>query len=215
MRIGLDLDDVLTESLPRFIEAFERRFGIPIRLEEAAWDLLAKNPEISPEAYKTFLKELDRQGFFEKGVLDPEAKAAVERLHAFGHRLYIVTGRLPVNERVTLHWLEEKGLLRYFDAVLHKEGDHVLEYKKRAASQLGLHVFIEDELPVALALASTSRQPSDFTRLGAPRRGRSLSVLLFDRPWNQGPLPPGIRRIHSWPEALEAIAQYGKFIVRP
>lgn len=201
MRIGFDLDDVLTESLPRFIEAFERRFGISIKLEEAGWDLLAKTPEISPEAYKAFLKELDRQGFFGEVALDPEAKAAVKRLHAFGHRLYIVTGRLPMNERLTWRWLEEKGLLRYFEAVLHKEGDHVAEYKKRAASKLGLEVFVEDERHVAVALADSSPQP-----LAPNPQPRSLSVLLCDRPWNQGPLPSSIRRIHSWPEALAVIA---------
>ena len=213
MRIGIDLDDVLADSLPKFIKAFERRFGIPVKLEEAAWDLSARNPQISLEAYKAFLKELDRQGFLKKVVLYPEAKAAVERLHALGHRLYIVTGRLPVNEGVTLRWLEERGLRSYFEAVLHKEGERVSEYKKRAAYKLGLEVFLEDELHVAVALADTSRQPSavspqpsDFTRPGALQRGRSLTVLLFDRPWNQGPLPSGVQRIHSWPEALEAIA---------
>lgn len=201
MRIGLDLDDILAESLPRFIEAFERRFRIPVKLEEAAWDLSARNPQISLEAYRAFLRELDRQGFFGEVALYPEAKAAVERLHALGHRLYIVTGRLPMNEGVTFRWLEAKGLRGYFEGVLHKEGVRVSEYKKRTASRLGLEVFLEDELHVALALASSSPQP-----LTPNPQPRSLAVLLFDRPWNQGPLPSGVLRIHSWQEALETIA---------
>lgn len=201
MRIGIDLDDVLADSLPRFIEAFERRFGIHVKLEEAAWNLSARNPQISLEAYKAFLRELDRQGFFGKVALYPEAKAAVEQLHALGHRLYIVTGRLPMNEGVTLRWLEAKGLRGYFEAVLHKEGERVSEYKKRAAYKLGLEVFLEDELHVALALASSSPQP-----LTPNPQPQSLTVLLFDRPWNRGPLPSSVHRIHSWQEALKAIA---------
>jgi len=189
VRIGLDLDDVLAESLPKLVEAFERRFGIPVKLEEAAWNLFTHHPQVSLEMYKAFLAELDQEGFFERVAVYPEAKAVVEQLHALGHRLYIVTGRLPMNEGVTLRWLEEHGLLRYFKAVLHKEGERVSEYKKRVAYKLGLEVFLEDELHVALALADPSL----------------LSVFLFDRPWNQGPLPPGVQRIHSWQEALQRI----------
>lgn len=189
MRIGLDLDDVLAQSLPKLVEAFERRFGIPVKLKEAAWNLATRYPEVPLEAYTTFLKELDQQGFFEQVVLDMEAKAAVEQLHALGHRLYIVTGRPPIREGVTLHWLDEQGLLRYFEAVFHKDGERVSEYKKRIANKLGLEVFLEDELHVALALADPSL----------------LSVFLFDRPWNQGFLPPGVQRIHSWQEALQRI----------
>ena len=35
MKIGIDLDDVLAESLPHYLRAFNRRFGVTIDLAEA------------------------------------------------------------------------------------------------------------------------------------------------------------------------------------
>ncbi|MBI3990407.1 MAG: hypothetical protein HY347_12430 [candidate division NC10 bacterium] len=188
MRIGIDLDDVLTESLPAYLEAFTRCFGIRVPLEEAAWDLPKRFPEIPIQEWEGFFTDLEEGGFLDRRPLLPGAKAAMEALQQVGHRLYIVTGRLPRQEEVTRRWLKGHSLLSCFEGIFHKDGEFVTEHKKKAITALGLQVFVEDEPHVARALAELP-----------------LKVLLFDKPWNQGSLPSSVRRIHSWPEALEAI----------
>jgi uncharacterized HAD superfamily protein len=32
-----------------------------------------------------------------------------------------------------------------------------------------------------------------------------IPVLLFDRPWNQAELPPGVTRVTDWDQALRVI----------
>ncbi len=185
----MDLDDILTESLPGYLEEFAGSFGIRIPLEEAAWDLPRRFPEIPDEAWGRFFNRLEEEGFLERRPLLPGAKATVEALRQAGHRLYIVTGRLPQHGEVTRRWLEKQGLLSCFEAIFYKDTELVSEYKKKTVTELKLQVFVEDELSVALALAELP-----------------VCVLLFDKPWNQGSLPSGVRRIHSWGEALAVIA---------
>lgn len=189
----MDLDDILTESLPAYLEEFAGSFGIRVPLEEAAWDLPKRFPEIPGKAWERFFNRLEEEGFLDHRPPLPGAKATVEALRQVGHRLYIVTGRLPQHGEVTRRWLEKQGLLSCFEAIFYKDTEHVIEYKKRTVTELKLQVFVEDELSVALALA-----------------GLPLRVLLFDKPWNQGLLPAGVLRIHSWEEALAVIASFGK-----
>jgi len=47
LRIGVDVDDVLVESLPGYLEAFRSRFGRDVRIEDAAWEIFPRYPEIS------------------------------------------------------------------------------------------------------------------------------------------------------------------------
>jgi hypothetical protein len=42
LRIGIDVDDVLAESLPAYLEAFRRRFGREVKIEEAAWEIFRR-----------------------------------------------------------------------------------------------------------------------------------------------------------------------------
>ncbi|MBI3085740.1 MAG: hypothetical protein HYY88_08470, partial [candidate division NC10 bacterium] len=44
LRIGIDVDDVLAESLPGYLEAFRRRFGHDVRIEDAAWEIFRRYP---------------------------------------------------------------------------------------------------------------------------------------------------------------------------
>jgi uncharacterized HAD superfamily protein len=190
MRIGIDIDDVLADSLPHYLQAFNRRFGLSVGLAEAAWQIFDRFPEIDPRDGEDFFSELVEAGFFGSRPLLPDAKEAVERLAREGHRLFIITGRAPRDAAVTRVWLDRVGLLPRFEAVLHRAREPVGRHKSGAARELDLHLFIEDELPVAAAVAETA-----------------IPVLLFDRPWNRGPHPPAVRRVRSWAQVLEHVAE--------
>ena len=188
MKIGIDIDDVLADSLPHYTQAFNQRFGLQIDLADAAWRIFDRFPRVSRQEAHDFFSGLIEAGFFSSRPLMPGAKEAVESLAEDGHRLFIITGRAPQDEAVTRRWLTHAGLLSRFEAVIHKAREPVGRHKSGAASELQLDVFIEDELAVAIAVAETA-----------------VPVLLFDRPWNQGMLPGNLRRVRSWAEALSEI----------
>lgn len=189
MRIGIDLDDVLADSLPYFTQAFNRRFGLDIQLGDAAWRIADRFPHIPRQEADDFFTKLIADGFFSSRPLFPGAKEAVEALTEDGHRLYIITGRSPQEEPITRRWLAHVGMASHFEAVLHRTREPVGHHKSSAASELQLDLFIEDEPVVARAVSEAA-----------------IPVLLFDRPWNQDPLPDNIRRVRSWHEALTQIA---------
>ena len=189
MKIGIDIDDVLADSLPYYTRAFNQRFGLQIDLADAAWRIFDRFPWIPRQEAHDFFSELIEAGFFSSRPLLPGAKEAVESLAEDGHRLFIITGRSPADEPITRSWLTHVGLLSRFEAVMHKAREPVDRHKSGAASELQLDVFIEDELAVATAVAEAA-----------------IPVLLFDRPWNQGVLPGNLRRVRSWTEALIQIA---------
>ena len=190
MRIGIDLDDVLTDSLPHYLRAFNRRFGLEIDLADAAWRMYNRYPQIARQEINDFFSELIEGGFFSSRPLLPGAKEALERLADDGHDLFIITGRAPQDEVLTRNWLNHVGLTRYFSALVHKGIEPVGRYKSEAASELQLDLYIEDELAAAIAIAEAA-----------------VPVLLYDHPWNQGALPRYVRRVRSWTEALEQIAE--------
>ncbi len=185
MRIGIDIDDVLTDSLPEFLRAFNRRFGLQISVTEAGWEIFGRHPEIPREEIRAFFAELHHADFLGSRPLLPGAREGVERLHGGGHRLFIITGRLRQDRTITERWLTRNGLSFFFEEIIHRDGIDAGLHKRRAAERLRLDVLVEDEYHVALAAAELP-----------------VWVLLFDRPWNQGPLPPRVLRIRSWPDVI-------------
>jgi hypothetical protein len=190
VRIGVDLDDVLVDSLPHYLTAFNRRFGMEVPLADAAWRMYRRYPHIPRQEINDFFSGLIEAGFFASRPLLPGAREALDRLAEDGHELFIVTGRAPQDEAITRRWLKEAGLVAYFSALVHKGIEPVGRYKSEAALELGLDLFIEDELAVAIAVVEAE-----------------IPVLLYDQPWNKGSLPAAIRRVHSWGEALTRIAE--------
>jgi uncharacterized HAD superfamily protein len=191
MRIGIDLDDVLADSLPHYVQALNRRFDLTIDLAGAAWRIFDRFPHIPRREAHSFFSELIEDGFFSSRPLLPGAREAVESLAEEGHRLFIVTGRATRDAATTREWLEQVGLLRHFNAVVHNGMEPVSRYKSGVASRLQLDLFIEDELTVAIAVAESA-----------------VPVLLFDRPWNQGTLPDNMQRVRHWNEVLTWIGEF-------
>jgi len=189
LRIGIDVDDVLAESLPGYLEAFRQRFGHEVKIEEAAWEIFRRYPEISATQMWGFFSELEASDFLGTRPLYPEAVEAVRTLSASGHRLFVVTGRLSQHREHTRRLLERAGLLGVFEELVHRDGEPAPEYKTRMVRELRLDLLIEDELPVALAAAAVP-----------------IPVLLFDRPWNRGELPTGLTRVTDWSQVLHLVA---------
>jgi len=191
MRIGVDIDDVLVETMPAYLRAFAERFGRPVPLAQASWDPFTLFPDIPPQERLAFFDMLRRSRFMFTRRVHPDAPPAVRALVAEGHTLVIVSGRPQAHLDETEAMLERMGIRDCFAEIVHRDGETIAQYKGREAGRLGLDVLVEDEFPAACAVAEA----------GVP-------VLLMDRPWNQGPLPPRIVRIASWAEALARLAAW-------
>jgi uncharacterized HAD superfamily protein len=194
LRIGVDVDDVLVESLPAYLAAFRRRFQRDVPLAEAAWEIFRRFPEIASSAMWEFYAELDAARFLASRPVYREAAGGVRALAEAGHRLVVVTGRLAKNAGETRQLLAEAGLLELFEALIHRDGEaSAMEFKPRIVRERRLDLLIDDELHVAKAVACLP-----------------VPVLLFDRPWNQGDLPAGILRVHTWEDVLRAVALHAQ-----
>jgi uncharacterized HAD superfamily protein len=193
LRIGIDIDDVLADSMPEYLSAFNRRFGLQIPVTEAGWEMFRRHPDISAEEIRAFFGELYEADFLGSRPLLPGAREGVERLHRAGHRLFIITGRLRSDRDITERWIETRGLSSFFQEIIDRDGLDAPRHKRQAADQFRLDVLLEDEYEVALVAAEARVQ-----------------VLLFNRPWNQGPVPSQVLRIHSWPDAVACLGRQGR-----
>ena len=189
LRIGVDVDDVLAESLPGYLEAFRRYFGHEVRVEDAAWEIFRRYPQISARQVRGFFAALDDADFLGTRPIYAEAAEAVRQLAAADHRLVVVTGRPTTHREETRRLLRGAGILGCFEDLVHRDEEAAVEYKPRIVRERRLDLLIEDELAVAVATAAAS----------AP-------VLLFDRPWNQGELPQGVTRVRKWDEVQRLVA---------
>ncbi|HTU02360.1 MAG TPA: hypothetical protein VMG58_11110 [Candidatus Sulfotelmatobacter sp.] len=190
MRIGIDLDDVMVESLPDYVRRFGREFGCEVPVAEAAWEIFRRHPEISPAALAAFFAELERTEFLATRPVYPAAAAGVRALARAGHELLIVTGRLAAHLEQTRRILQKAALLDIFRALVHRPGmeEGAAPYKRRIVRECHLDLLIDDELHVARGVAEAG-----------------VAVLLVDRPWNQGLLPDGIARVKDWVEILAQV----------
>ncbi len=191
MRIGVDIDDVLVETMPAYLRAFEERFGRAVPLAQASWDPFERFPDIPPRERLAFFDALRRSRFMFTRPVHPDAPPAVRALRAAGHTLVILSGRPQPHLGETEEMLVRLGIRDCFAEIVHRDGETIPDYKGRVAGELRLDVLVEDEFPAARAVAQA----------GVP-------VLLMDRPWNQGPLPPHVVRIASWAEALARLAAW-------
>src|SRR3972149_5271302 len=86
MRIGIDIDDVMADSLPRSLQAFNRRFGLKVPVTEARWEIFRRHPEIPADAIGAFFEELYRADFLGSRPLVPGALEGIGPSRSGGWR---------------------------------------------------------------------------------------------------------------------------------
>ena len=188
LRIGVDVDDVLAESLPGYLDAFRRYFGHEVKVEDAMWEISRRYPDIPARAWSGFYAELEATDFLATRPVYPEAVAGVRTLAGRGHRLVVVTGRLTMHRDHTRRLLQGAGIAELFEDLVHRDGEAAVDYKPRIVREKRLQLLIEDELHVALAAAKVP-----------------VPVFLLNRPWNQGDLPQNVMRVGGWDQLLPLV----------
>lgn len=179
MRIGVDIDGVISDSYPLWLAELNQHYGKNIPCVDDYNMHLSF--DVSPE---------DMNDFFETNVerllIMPEAisgaKEGIESLHQEGHEIIYVTARTIDQEELTARWFKERGI--YYNQGLYTGFGSKLE----AVKEWGIEVFIEDYQENAKLIAE----------YGVP-------VFLLDATYNQEKLPQGITRCHSWEDIIAGI----------
>ncbi|MHB8126456.1 MAG: 5' nucleotidase, NT5C type [Desulfitobacteriaceae bacterium] len=181
MRIGVDIDGVIADSYSVWLHELNRHYGknIPV-LEDYDIHLVFDVPW---DDMNDFFKQNTEQLFSMPQPMQG-AKEGLETLLDDGHEVIYITARVPEEKEVTLRWLQ-KYQIPY---------EHILfvgdNSKVDIIKQWEMHVFVEDYLVNAKSIAQS----------GVP-------ALLLNASYNQGQLPAGITRCHSWQEILQEISR--------
>jgi len=190
MKIGIDLDDVLADFVPSFLNFYNAKYGKKIRIEEIhSFDLWKCGIGKTREEASFFIKQFYESADFDSISLIKGAGEAVDYLSE-NNDLSIITSRNPEAREKT-----EKFLQRYFPKIpVFYSGGNYSSGKTKAeiCSETGREIFIEDCLNYAVECSKLV--------------GR---VLLFDRPWNQENVDVNILRVKNWGEILEKLNSIG------
>lgn len=191
MRIGIDVDGTLT-NLQRFVfdkgcEYFKKSV---VRTD-------------TMQVRNTFGVTKEEEGkFWDDNIFDYAANYepmyyasnVLNKLHADGHEIYIITSRYHTYEnsevgkrmRSTVkEWLDKNNL--YYDKVVFTH-----EGKKQRCRELNIDIMIEDKASNILAIASDRK------------------VIVMDQPWNRKTEGDNIHRVYSWSEVLSKIEEISK-----
>lgn len=188
MNLGIDIDGVLADSVPSFLNLLNLMFGKKWTPADITTYRFEDALGISEKDAAHFWKLFARQGGW--GRIRP-IKGAVEfctRL-ARQHAIILVTGR-PRHyvEIETKAWLRQHKIA-YDELIFVSSGQDKLS-ASRGAGQL-LDLLIEDSY-----------------EYGKPLADAGIPVLLIDYPWNRNiPAHKFIRRIKSLAEAPKIIAE--------
>ena len=180
LRIALDVDGVLADTMRLWIRLWNREKGQKLSYEDLVeWDFW-KKLGISSDEFMRIMNKAWRM-WREIPPTEPDLAEKVARIKSFG-RLDILTARPRETEKYTLRWLEAHRIP--FD-------EYVWIESSRLKASLDYDAFIDD---------------SPLIVDGCVIRRRLL--LLYDRPWNRR-VPEGrhVRRIKSLDEAYHILAE--------
>ena len=183
MRVGVDIDGVISDSYPVWLQELNLHYGKNISvISDYEMHLVFDVPRDDMNNF--FVGNVERLFMMPKPVAG--AKEGIETLLREGHEVIYVTARTPEEKDLTVRWLTMYKIPH----------EHVLfsgfKSKVHLIKQWGIEVFIEDYQVNAKAIAES----------GVP-------VLLLDTSYNQEKhLPAGITRCQSWHEILEGMRQF-------
>lgn len=181
MRIGVDIDGVVSDSYPFWLKELNLHFDKDIAvIDDYEMHLVF---DVSKEVINDyFVCNAERL------LMTPEpicgAKDGIETLLREGHEIIYITARTPEERDVTVRWLTMCGIPHKHEHVLFAGITSKLDLVKL----WGIEAFIEDYQVNARLIAQS----------GVP-------VFLLNASYNQQELPTGITRCHSWDEILQGI----------
>jgi len=193
LKIGIDIDNVISDSYTAYLERFNREFKVNIQYEELTdFYYLEKRSGVELTQVNLFLDRVIRDEKFQlshKPYVD--ATGVIGEWLKQGFSIHYITVRPTFTKKATVDWLRKHGFLEknvtldlYDTEGVYKTG---VEYKCALSKKLELDIFIEDAVEIARTL--------------------TIPVLLLDRPWNRAPgLSQNVKRVKDWQEIDSIVA---------
>lgn len=196
LKIGIDIDNVIADSYPSYIDAFNKKFNTAVRYEEIFhFYYLEKNVGVDEALVTQFIESIVHSEQFQLQIPPvPEALEVIKKWIKRGFSIHYITSRPIDTKEETEKWLKKQGFfLKGITLDLYNEKEHnsrhlsrINSYKRFVADEKKIDIFIEDSIDIAKSL--------------------DIPVLLIDKPWNQGKLPENVRRVKNW-EEIENLAE--------
>ncbi len=182
MRIGIDIDGVIADTLPLLVDELNAYFKTNIQYEKVTSYDICKVYNIDRQQLQSFIKKKEKI-LIEK---PQPIEGAIEHIKMLKHisDLFIISARVGKFYRQTVSWLKKYGI--DWDGLV-LLGSHD---KAETCVRMQLNVFIEDSLYNAQQISA-----------------RGIPVLLLDAPYNRGSLPSLVYRTCSWRETYHAVQQ--------
>ncbi len=181
MRIGVDIDGVVSDSYPFWLTELNQHFGKNITvIDDYEMHVVFDVTRDAMNDY--FVGNAERLLMTPKPIIG--AKEGIEALLREGHEIIYVTARTPEERDVTVRWLTRCGIPHEHERVLFAG----LSSKLDLVKHWEIEAFIEDYMMNAKLIAES----------GVP-------VFLLNATYNQEELSNGITRCHNWDEILEGV----------
>ncbi|MCK4650497.1 hypothetical protein KAT36_04680 [Candidatus Pacearchaeota archaeon] len=186
MKIAIDIDEVLCETMKSFLDFVRENKGIEKDFE----DIFSHNLWEVFEVEEKEINEIFYEIFIYGGSLDliSGAKEGVENLSR-NNELFFITSRSmnyfdKTKDFIVKNFISKPQL--YFSGDLYGDG----KTKDEICEDLEIKLIIEDNGETSLKYAENG-----------------LNVLLLDKPWNQKFEHENIFRCFSWDDILEKIRE--------
>jgi len=190
MKIGIDLDEILADSLSSLIEYHNFTYGTKLKRDQflsyGFWKTWGGTRDEAIQKVYDFYKT----PYFKNIQPIPGAKKAISLLKQ-NNDLLIVTSRQNDIIDATHEWVNKHFPDTFADIYFanHYSQGGTQKTKSQICDETKIDLLIEDSIDYALECFSSKRK-----------------VFLLDCPWNQSSeLPQNIRRFSSWDKIIQAI----------
>ncbi len=187
MKIGIDFDDTIVDSLGELLKLYNSKTGKNLKKTEVnSWDwgkVLGLSRKESDEIVDEFLRN-------HKVEEQLQIEGAVESIKSIlkEHEVKIITSRNSIFKHTVEGWIKHyigENIKVIPAGDWHKQQGAT---KAEICKKLGIRLIVEDAPSTAIECAKSG-----------------IKVILFDKPWNQGIADKNITRVFNWLEAVKEI----------
>lgn len=193
-RIGIDIDGVLSETVPALLEFHNNRYGTTLKKDQIhayeLWKSWGGTLEDDIEKFYSFYES----EYFAKIEPVDGAMCEISKL-ANENELIVITSRPHDIAKKTHYWIETwfPNLFKEFHFTNQTSRKGIKGKKSHMCNNYHIQVLIDDHV--------------DFLK-ECVEGNSGVQTILFDSPWNQNEsLPTRISRAYSWKEITGLISR--------
>lgn len=187
MKIGIDIDEVLTEFVRGYLEIYEKKYGKKARFEDIFSYNLWESLNITKEEAIILGDELYESELFRN---IETVEGAVNAINFLGEKneIFFITSRPEKIRSKTEEFLKKHFSFKY-DLIYSGDFWGGKKTKAEVCSELGVDFMVEDNEKYSKEIAN-----------------KGIRVFMLDKPWNKSCEPrENLFRVNKWQEILERL----------